>query len=232
MSLFKFKHFSVDQTGCAMKIGTDSLVFGAWMNPDFIPKRILDIGTGTGVLSLMMAQKFPEAEIISLEIDAQAVLTAKLNLQHNELGKNCTALHQDFLTYEDARSFDLIISNPPYFENSTKSGQKNRDLARHTDYLPISELFQKSKSLLSENGCLGLILPQETMAKCLTENVDLNLIKRLDVYGKEGQHNRTCALFSKVKTDLEVTKLLVRNADGSYTNEYKKLTVDFHGVVL
>ncbi len=232
MSLFKFKHFSVDQTGCAMKIGTDSLVFGAWINPDFIPKRILDIGTGTGVLSLMMAQKFPEAEIVSLEIDAQAALTAKLNFQHNELGKNCTALHQDFLTYEDAKFFDLIISNPPYFENSTKSGQKNRDLARHTDDLPLSDLFHKSNTLLSENGCLGLILPQETMVKCLTENNDLNLIKRLDVHGKEGQHNRTCALFSKEQVDLEEAKLVIRNTDGSYTNEYKMLTVEFHGVQL
>jgi len=232
MSVFHFKHFSVDQTGCAMKIGTDSLVFGAWIDSNFIPKRILDVGTGTGVLSLMMAQKFPEAEIISLEIDSEALHTANLNFQHNELGKNCTAFHQDFLTYTDAGFFDLIISNPPYFENSTKSGLENRDLARHTDDLPLSELFNKSKALLSENGCLGLILPQETMAKYLTESNDLNLIKRLDVHGKEGKHNRTCALFSKAEADLEIAKLVVRNTDGSYTDEYKKLTVEFHGVVL
>jgi tRNA1Val (adenine37-N6)-methyltransferase len=232
MSLFHFKHFSIDQSNCAMKIGTDALVFGAWVSCDNSPKNCLDIGTGTGVLSLMMAQKYPNTKITALELDKNASETAQFNFQNNKIGQNCISLYQDVLTYTTLEKFDLIVSNPPFFEKSTKSTNSTRTTARHTDSLPLEKLFEKGTELLSDNGVFALVLPADSMERFLKGYQGLFPVRVLYVYGKQGSLTRICAVFSKYQSEMISTDLVIRNEDGTYTDAYKELTIDFHGVVL
>jgi tRNA1Val (adenine37-N6)-methyltransferase len=235
MAIFHFKHFSIDQTDCAMKIGTDALVLAAWVNTENQVHKILDIGTGTGVLSLMMAQKFPNSIIHAIEIDEKACNQANQNFNQNELGKNCKAFQADFLEHSFSSQYDLIISNPPYFSQSTKASSLERTLARHNDSLPLKDFLKKSKELLSEIGTLHLIIPFEESKILINYAQEIGLfpIHILNVYGKSTQLKRICIQFSKTaKEDIIQHELIIRDENGKYTKAYKAFTVDFHGVQL
>ncbi|RZJ16888.1 MAG: methyltransferase domain-containing protein [Acinetobacter sp.] len=170
MSIFKFKQFEVDQTGCAMKINTDGVLLAAIAESDS-PKHILDIGTGTGVIALMLAQRFPEAIIEAVEIDEQASATAERNFKssvfRNRLRINNTAIEQ----YNNLEKFDLIISNPPYFVNDLKNAEQKKGIARHTDEIFFNELIIKVSSLLTEQGNFWFILPVK-QAKLLIQKAE------------------------------------------------------------
>lgn len=235
MSIFHFKHFNIDQTDCAMKIGTDAFVLGSWVRSENQIRKILDIGTGTGVLSLMMAQKFSNSIIHAIEIDEKTCNQANLNFKQNKLGVNCETFQTDFLEYSFSYQYDLIISNPPYFYQSTKASSLERTLARHNDSLPIQEFLKKSKDLLSEKGTLNIIIPNEESKNILdcAQEIELFPIRILNVYGKATQLKRVCIQFSKIASELVFEdELIIREEDGNYTNAYKALTLDFHGVQL
>ena len=232
MSVFQFKHFSVNQSQCAMKIGTDSMVMGAWIQTPFTPTSILDIGTGTGVLALMMAQRYPDATVTALEIDDEAVVQAQSNFNDNEIGKNCHAVHHDFLNFSTTKRFDLIVTNPPFFENAFQSGVANRDTARHSTNLPLDELFKRAAEFLTDEGMFVIILPTETMNKYVNLNPHLHVYKQLQVFSKANYWNRTITMFAKTHMESSVEKIILRDENGDYSNAYKALTFDFHGVVL
>lgn len=233
MSFFHFKHFSLEQEGCAMKVGTDSMIFGAWLEVNPSPKTILDVGTGTGVLSLMMAQKYPHAEIDAVEIDTTACQVAQANFRTNQIGKNCSAWKQDFLVLPEDKKYDLILSNPPFFENALKSGREQKDKARHTDSLPLSSFFEKSSRLLAEGGTLALVLPADTMGKYQEAITDLYVHSELIVYAKDELVKRKCVTFRKYPSN-PITKqsLIVREKNGMYSDAYIELTKEFHGTEL
>lgn len=159
---FRFRQFLVHHDRCAMKVGTDGVLLGAWANGG---KRILDVGTGTGLIALMMAQRFPEASVDAVEIDEMACQQARENVLASPFARQiniwCMAVQE--MGHDKALNgvFDSIVSNPPFFENALKNPDKGRSVARHSDALPFADLFEAVKSLLSEDGEFSAIIPSE-----------------------------------------------------------------------
>jgi tRNA1Val (adenine37-N6)-methyltransferase len=233
MSIFKFKHFEVNQTNSAMKIGTDSMVFGSLIDVEG-KTNALDIGTGTGVLSLMTAQRNPNLKITAVEIEADAFDEAKINFDNSSFKPQLTAFHVDFLNFSPDSKFDLIFSNPPYFENASKSSSQQKNLARHDDSLPLNVLFEKVAVHLTENGLFWVILPNLTFDTYseFASKIGLHLFKQIEIFGKENQLVRKIGAFSKINKSLDHSRLIIRKNDGNYTDEYKELTIDYHFNVL
>ncbi len=162
--VFRFKHFSIAQDQCAMKVGTDGILLGAWAISQS-PRRIIDVGTGTGLIALMLAQRFPDASLQAIEIDAAACEQAKENFRNSPWCDRLTAVCECFLKYSTRMEFrvqyDLIVSNPPWFNESLKSGSASRDLARHTGALSSGNLIRAAARMLSADGRFCIILPHE-----------------------------------------------------------------------
>lgn len=233
MSIFKFKHFSIQQTNTAMKIGTDAMIFGALLAVSG-KKKALDIGAGTGVLSLMCAQKNPQLQIDAIELEQAAYEEALFNKQNSAFKQQIKVLQGDFLHYDFKENYDLIFSNPPYFENSSKSENTSKNLARHTDSLPFDLFFQKVTRLLSDDGDFMLIVPynlkQNLLQLAISNNLFLNEL--INIYGKPSNLNRVVLSFSKKERTLKTIEFTIRTEEGAYTSEYKELTKEFHGVAI
>ncbi|WP_107040271.1 tRNA1(Val) (adenine(37)-N6)-methyltransferase [Brumimicrobium mesophilum] len=234
MSIFKFKKFNVDQANAPQKIGTDAMVLGALVNPSALgfenPKTILDVGTGCGVIALMLAQQFPSAEITGMDIDEQAVQQAKSNFENADFPNHFESLHQNFLTYNPVEKFDLIVSNPPYFNTKMPSSDEKRSLARHENSMSLQNLIHHSHDLLSENGSLWMIVPSERTDELIAENLDLNLQHRIKIFGKPNKLVRDILVFSKniALNNNSISELTIRNSMNEYSEQYKELTINFH----
>ena len=166
MGVFKFKQFSIRQDNTAMKIGTDGTLLGAWVNVENA-NNILDVGTGTGVIALMTAQRNLEAKVTAIEINQDAIVDATYNIDNSpwtERVKLENSSLQEFITIE---KYDVIVSNPPFFENSLRSNSKNRNNARHTDSLHYTDILKFSQDHLKEKGIIALILPIENAELCI-----------------------------------------------------------------
>ena len=214
-----------------MKVGVDSVVLGAWTKIEKA-KSILDIGTGTGLLSLMLAQK-SEAKITAIEIDQKSYYQAVENVLSSKWEDRIGVIHSSFqeLVNETRTKFDLIICNPPYFINSLKSPKENRNKARHDDSLSLDELFSGSKKVLSENGSLNLIYPygQKPNLIGIAEKYGFYPIKLLVIRGNENKNpNRIIVEFKFQKTNLEIDELRIRDLTNDYTKKYKDLTGDYY----
>lgn len=233
MSAFQFRYFSVKQERSAMKVGTDAMILGAFIDAT-LKQRGLDIGSGTGVLSMMTAQKNESLYIDAIELIAEAVAEATENFSLSPFSERIKAYHQDILLFTPDYKYDLIFSNPPFFDSSLKSPEQNRNMARHTDSLPFEALFEKVEELLDVNGDFWLILPVDRMKEVYlyADQMKLHLKKEICIYGKPSHHIRTIAVFSKIPGFMQRSGFTVRNSDGSYTEEYKALTIDFHSRAL
>lgn len=155
--MFRFKQFSIHQDRCAMKVGTDGVLLGAWAQGG---QRILDIGTGTGLIALMMAQRYPEAEVTGIDIDQEAVQQAQENIVRSPFKDRVEAVHSSLQDYTSlASSFNSIVSNPPFFVDSLPAPDRQRTIARHTNTLTYRDLMQSAYQLLSDEGELSLIIP-------------------------------------------------------------------------
>lgn len=157
---FQFKQFTVRHDKCAMKVGTDGVLLGAWV-PVQNTKRILDVGTGSGLISLQLAQRNPKALITSIEIDPAAAAQAQENIQSSPWNDRMEIICCDFRNYNPEHKFDLIVSNPPYFVDALKCPDNQRCTARHTSDLNYELLFGHSTHILSEQGIIGIIIPSE-----------------------------------------------------------------------
>ncbi len=233
MSVFRFRHFEVRQESSAMKVGTDAMVLGALVNA-VNSRTILDIGTGTGVLALMMAQKFPEARIDAIDIDTSAAEEARINAG-NSLWSNRILVHEsDLKDFESGDKYSLIVSNPPYFTNGLLNPDRSRAQARHESALPFELLFNKVNELLKDDGVFWMIAPAAALNELCAEaeRVNLWLKNRIEILGKEGGSTvRNVLSFTfNCTEDIEHDRLTIRNINGEYTREYKALTIDFHGV--
>ncbi|MCF6352201.1 MAG: methyltransferase [Cyclobacteriaceae bacterium] len=227
---FQFKQFSVVQNNAAMKVGTDSVLLGAWaiINPK---ERILDIGTGTGILSLMLAQKVNgDCQIDAIEIDAEAIKDACLNFKNSPWFNSLNLIQQDFNLLESDDLYDVIISNPPFFEGLASSN-KSRSIARNASHkLSYKNLLTGVSKLLTEEGRFYLIIPQEYFEKVIFIGKvnGLHLFKQLNIMPKpEKPINRV--LIGLIKTNNPVKtgksgKLIVRSENNLYTNEHRLLT--------
>ncbi len=229
---FIFKQFSVNDTDCSMKVGTDSVLLGAWAD---VPQtgRVLDVGTGCGLLALMIAQR-SKAEITAIDFDQPSIKQAQVNFQHSPWVSRIEAIAISLQDYaaRNLRNFDLIITNPPYFVNSLKAPHAARSLARHNDELPFTVLAALSAQLLTEKGKLNLILPMKE-AELFHENAldsGLHMIKQLSIAPVTNKPpNRLLMEFGKRPADKIVSaSLTIRIEDGTYTDAYKSMTKDFY----
>ena len=229
MSGFRFKQFAVEQEDVAMKVGTDGVLLGAWAYCEGA-ERILDIGTGTGVIALQMAQRNPEAQISAVEIDEIAAKRARANFDLSPWAERLTVVQSAVQEFAPAEKFDLIVSNPPYFVDSLLPPDAKRSTARHTHDLTFEELDNAVCRLLSESGKFALILPVTEFEKYLAIT-QLHLVRRCDVCPVEGGAvKRIMGEFAKQKpttTKLE-TIAIERGKRGDYTDDYRALTKDFY----
>lgn len=152
--MFRFKQFTVEQQLCAMKVGTDGVLLGAWANGGL---RVLDVGTGTGVVALMMAQRYPEAQVTALDIDEGAVRQAEFNVAHSPFAVRVTVLQERVQEHEG--QYDAVVSNPPFFIDSLAAPDAQRHMARHADTLSYAELMQAAWRLLREDGEMSVVVP-------------------------------------------------------------------------
>lgn len=229
MSGFRFKQFAVEQDDVAMKVGTDGVLIGAWADCSEA-KRILDIGTGTGVIALQMAQRNSEAEIFAVEIDEVAARRARANFDSspwsNRLQVECCAVQE----LQVVEPFDLIVSNPPYFVDSLLPPDERRSVARHTRDLTFDELDKAVCRLLAENGRFALILPITEFEKYLSQS-HLSLLRRCDVCPNEGGAvKRVMGEFAKRNEGdiLRENISIELGRRGEYSEAYRALTKDFY----
>ena len=231
---FRFKQFTIWHDKCAMKVGTDGVLLGAWCpitnhqspitNTSY---RVLDVGTGSGLIARMMMQRCPEANVEGIDIDESAVEQARKNGVHAHFSK---------LQEWNGGSYDLIVSNPPYFQNSLKNPDKGRELARHTDSLSYEELIHHSARLLTDHGQLALILPAEaeTGMRLLAEKEGLFLMRVTRVYSKENKPARRVLMAFEMSRSREFeisTKedsLILENETGGRSAAYSELCKEFY----
>jgi tRNA1Val (adenine37-N6)-methyltransferase len=183
--MFRFKQFNVDQTGCAMKINTDGVLLGALAEADQ-PKTILDIGTGTGVIALMLAQRFADASIDAVEIDETASATATRNFAGSPFAARLNLYADSFESYLNKhpdRKYELIVSNPPFYINSLESPGARKSLAKHTDQQFFETLIESVAKHLAVVGSFWVILPLETaqLVKVIAVAIGLNLRQAINV---------------------------------------------------
>ena len=169
-TFFRFKKFVVHQEKCAMKVGTDGVLVGAWARGG---ERILDVGTGTGVVALMMAQRFPNSIVDAIDIDEDACAQARDNVEASPFSQQvrveCVPV-QRWAEREDLQGkYDAIVSNPPFFENALKAPEMARNRARHTDSLPFAQLFEAVRKLIKPEGCFSAIIPFDYRDRLLQE---------------------------------------------------------------
>ena len=162
---FQFRQFVVHQQRCAMKVGTDGTLLGAWAAAPSGQCRILDIGTGTGLIALMMAQRFPEAEVTGIDIDEDAVTQAVENVRLSPFSKRVRIYRQDIVNFTDIIGFDAIVSNPPYFVDSLACPDDQRTIARHAVSLTYEQLMHQVYRLLKDEGRFSVVVPSDCRAK-------------------------------------------------------------------
>jgi len=229
MSVFKFKQFEVDQSGCAMKINTDGVLIGA-IADHTNPKNILDIGTGTGVIALMMAQRFPDALVEAVEIDKQAAETAARNFQLSVFSGRLTISHTAIEQFNHSEQFDLIVSNPPFFVNDLKNEEFRKGIARHADEDFFSMLIKKTSFLLADEGMIWLILPikQADDVIGIAQQFQLSLVERIHIRSDHSKPTfRQIICLKKGAGVLKESDFSIYEALKQHSQEYQELLKDF-----
>ncbi len=232
--MFQFKKFSVQQDRCAMKIGTDGVLLGAWTPIDNNPYSILDIGTGTGVIALMLAQRSNAEQIDALEIDEQAYEQAVDNFENSPWSDRLFCFHAglDEFIDEPEEEYDLIVSNPPFYSEDYKTENEQRDLARFQDAMPFEDLIEAASMFLSDNGIFTVIIPfkEEANFLALANEMELYPIKITHVKGTPtSEVKRSLLAFGRKEIiDFPIDELTIETARHIYTPEYIELTKYFY----
>ncbi|MCP9198725.1 methyltransferase [Gramella sp. GC03-9] len=232
---FKFKQFSIEQDRCAMKIGTDGVLLGAWTSLEHNPESILDIGTGTGLIALMLAQRSEAFQIDAIEIEDNAYEQAVENFENSDWGDRLFCYHAGFDEFvdemQDEDKYDLLISNPPFYSEDYKSGNEHRDQARFADALPLEELIEGASLLLSENGHFDIIIPysEENKAVEIAQNHRLFPNRITRVRGTiNSPLKRSLISFSFERKEPMIDELVLEISRHEYTPEFRKLIKDFY----
>jgi tRNA1Val (adenine37-N6)-methyltransferase len=230
---FQFKQFRIIQEQSAMKVGMDGVLLGAWTDPSGA-ERILDIGTGTGLIALMMAQKNNVAQIDAIEVDPEAFNEAVLNIQQSNWSKRITPELCSFQEFAEVslQKYNLIVSNPPFFTNGVKAPLENRAQARHSDSLPLDVLISGAATLLSEKGRISLVLPIESLPE-ITQLTDSNKLFisrlcRVKPNPQKPDFRILIELTNRECTIQEENLMIEFEKHHDYTPEYKELTKDFY----
>jgi len=234
MSKFTFKQFSIEQDKTAMKVGTDGVLLGSWAPIDHNPFSILDIGAGTGIIALMLAQRTSAEQIDALEIDEEAYEQAVDNFENSPWGDRLFCFHAglDEFIEEPEDEYDLIVSNPPFYAEDYKTENDQRDLARFQDAMPFEELIEAADLLLSENGIFAVILPfkEEQKFISLAKEFELYPTKITHVKGTpKSEIKRSLLAFSRNENQVfDIDELIIEIDRHVYTPEYIELTKDFY----
>ncbi len=228
---FQFKQFSLAQENCSMKVGTDGILLGAWADVRNV-ETILDIGTGTGLIALMLAQR-SSAEIHAVEVDEAAWKQASENIDSSPWKDRVKAHHdaiQDFSKLSRL-SFDLVVSNPPFFSGGVFSENKAKNDVRHTIKLPNGDLLNAARNLMSKEGRFCVILPvlEGLRFKEMAKNYGLYCTKTLEVFPTpDKKANRLLMQFEKEEKDVEENQHIIWESQDVYTQEQINLTKDFY----
>ncbi len=228
-SWFRFKQFAIHHDRCAHKVGTDGVLLGAWVRASN-PLNILDIGSGSGLISLMMALRFANASVTGIELDFESYQQSLENVKASPFANRVSIFQGDFLEYNfGAQQFDLILSNPPFFNQAFLSGHQSRDQARHTAHLSHHHLLQKASALLKDTGSINLILPVNESVAILADT-ELSLSRKTSVYNKpQGELKRFLLEFKPTGNGImEESSIAIRNEDGDFSTEYQNLTRHFY----
>lgn len=231
-SIFRLKQFSIDQTHAGMKVGTDSDLLGTMAHGG---KQVLDIGTGTGILTLMMAQRFPEARLTAIEIDDNAIIDATTNFKSSPWSNRITLIHDSFQNYIEQNTdcmFDAIVCNPPYFDKSLECPDVRRLRARHTSSLPFSTLISGAYNLLHDHGVFSVCLPPEVLDDFCTQctNNGFALKENNTILSLPNNPPKRYILIFEKTNDLitpEEHIYCMRNEDHTYSEWYKVQLKDF-----
>lgn len=240
MKPFKFKQFTINQDRCAMKIGTDSVLLGAWTSLDAYPNSILDIGAGTGVLALMLAQRSNAELIDAIEIDDAAYEQCVENFESSPWGDRLFCYHASLEEFveeladdevENDEKYDLIISNPPFYLDTYKSDNEQRDLARFVDAMPFRHLIESASKLLSKQGTFSVVIPfseeKEFIVLASKEHLFPNRILRVKG-SPQSEIKRSLLQFSFQETSVDPKELIIETSRHQYTDDYIALTKDFY----
>lgn len=227
--VFRFKQFEVKHEQSAMKVGTDALLLGAMVHAENAGK-CLDVGAGCGVISLMLAQRYPSLQIDAIELDTPSSEECANNFMNSPWNNQLTSIQGDFLTYVPHQQYDLIVSNPPFYTNGLLSIDHRKSSAKHNASMPFSDFFEKVKALLSSDGQCWVILSSSDVnaVEKLAQNEGLHPSIRCWIFGRPGKKNRCVLVFIKELVQPIEREFVVRNENGSYTKAYRELTKDFH----
>ena len=231
-TIFQFKQFRIDQSNCAMKVNTDGVLLAA-LAEFRSPAKILDVGTGTGLIALMLAQKYPSAFIQAVEIDENAAKTAKSNFLNSPFFKRIQLFHSSikdhFINMEE--KYDLIISNPPFFINSLNPLNSERGLARHTDVSFFELLLTESERHLNQTGHICIILPLQTaelVMKLVSISGVLKVQKEILIHSfPESKPHRIIVVLGLEKPIPIKQKLVIYKSKGIYSTVYSNLLKDY-----
>lgn len=228
-SFFSFRQFSISQDRCAMKVGTDGVLLGAWAPGG---QRILDVGTGTSLIALMMAQRFPTSHVVGIDVDDEACLQAVENVENSPFSDRVKIVKSSLQEFLVEESFDAIVSNPPYFVNSLKNPDARRTLARHTDSLSFDDLFCGVGRLLSEYGVFSIIIPTDALEQMLLNACHYGFYVSRQVAVKTVERKlpkRYLLSFRRQPTECVVEEIKVMtDSEGSRSTWFDALTREFY----
>jgi tRNA1Val (adenine37-N6)-methyltransferase len=231
---FQFKQFTIQQENAAMKVGTDGVLLGAWATVPGPGSRVLDVGTGTGLIALMIAQRTMDVSVDAIEIDPSSARQAKENFQNSPWKERLNSIESSFQEYAPRCHFryDLVICNPPFFSRSQKTPSKEKNLARHDDTLGLEEIFRGSLSLMKETAVISLILPVQKEAKVLDLISEYRMYcnrKTLVIPAPGKPAKRVLLEFSFNPGKGEEDDLTIETGGRHiYSSQYKALTGEFY----
>ncbi|WP_312286444.1 tRNA1(Val) (adenine(37)-N6)-methyltransferase [Chryseobacterium gleum] len=227
MKPFTFKQFEIQQSKDVFRVGTDGVLLGALADVE-LASRVLEVGTGTGLISLMLAQRNSHAEFLGLDINEDAAQLARLNFENSPFRIRLKNSYQDFKTFETSDRFDLIVSNPPYFE---ESGSEKDKIARQTVELNFSQLIIRAAELLSGSGIFSVIIPVEAgeIFVSIGKENNLYLKRKINIKGIEGSKTKRLILeFSSEAKEVDESDFIIEKSPRQYSDPYLELTKEFH----
>lgn len=227
MKPFRFRQFTINQSEDVFRVGTDGVLLGALADISG-KKKFLEVGTGTGLISLMLAQRNPHCQITAIDINEKAVLLAKENFENSPFSDRLSVMQSDFKNFNEDESYDLIVSNPPYFDENSSAKDA---VARQKIELDFNDLIKKSSELIIDEGTLCVIIPFESGPEFISESrqQQFQLIRKVNIAGIIGSKPKRLILeFSKTEKVLIEENFTVEKSPRQYSEQYIELTRDFH----
>ena len=232
--MFRFKQFAIRQENAAMKVGTDGALLGAWCDVSKA-NNILDIGTGTAIIAMMVAQRNSTAAITAIEIDEKALIDASFNVKNCPWTNRIKIIQSSLQEFTPTLKFDSIISNPPFFENSLKSNSRSKIKARHTDSLHYSDILNFASIHLSNIGVLHLILPVENAEKCIETAIEggfyLKRICKVHPVPNKNAHRFVFELTKNATPTISESLIIETGKRHDYSQHYIALTKAFYTIM-